>query len=63
MNVQELESWAASSAREWVGNATQQLKHARQTISILMINKTVLENADIREEICPDLAAAQVCLL
>jgi hypothetical protein len=59
----ELESWAASSAKEWIGSATQQLKHAQQTISILMINKSVLENADVREEICPDLTPAQVYFL
>ncbi|GAM27231.1 hypothetical protein SAMD00019534_104060 [Acytostelium subglobosum LB1] len=60
INISELEHWAKSYGKEWSVKAISHLSQLKETIYILMIDKTLLTHADIRKEVCPSITTAQI---
>ncbi|EGC33935.1 hypothetical protein DICPUDRAFT_98394 [Dictyostelium purpureum] len=61
MNISELEHWVKThQGKEWSVSVCDKLKLLKEVVYILMIDKTQLQNEELRKEICPTLSIAQL---
>ncbi|KAN0024169.1 hypothetical protein ACTFIV_008569 [Dictyostelium citrinum] len=61
MNISELEHWVKlHHGKEWSTSVCDKLKLLKEVVYILMIDKTQLQNDELRDEICPTLSIAQL---
>ncbi|KAM9974680.1 hypothetical protein ACTFIW_008142 [Dictyostelium discoideum] len=61
MNISELEHWVKlHHGKEWSLSVCDKLRLLKEVVYILMIDKTQLQNDELRDEICPTLSIAQL---
>ncbi|EGG16236.1 myosin [Cavenderia fasciculata] len=60
MNISELEYWSKGYGSEWAQRASNQLSQIKETIYVLMVDKTLVTDSETRKQVCPNLTDAQI---
>ena len=57
----EVEIWAGSAGKEWLGDAWEQLAHIRQAVTFLVIHQKAKKSLqEITQDLCPVLSVQQL---
>eukprot|EP01117_Protostelium_nocturnum_P017407 TRINITY_DN7085_c1_g5_i3.p1 TRINITY_DN7085_c1_g5~~TRINITY_DN7085_c1_g5_i3.p1 ORF type:complete len:1433 (-),score=309.06 TRINITY_DN7085_c1_g5_i3:27-4325(-) len=61
MKISELRQWVKKPEnKDWLGNCDKELEHLSQVASVLSLNKTMIVNKEIRDQVCSLLSMLQL---